>query len=100
MNIRIKDNNVYNCLMKIHYTLSGQGGLYQFSEIEQRIFDEFKKITEKEKTPDDLQKTIVLRLMKSVQMLTGGIGGNRNYFETLRGQFTGTGHMAHMFDEG
>lgn len=100
MDIRIKDSDVYICLIKIYYTLDGKGGLYQFSVIEQRIFDEFKKITEEEKTPADLQKTIVLRLMKSVQMLTGGLGGNRNYFETLRGQFTGTGHMAHMFGEG
>ncbi|WP_291637712.1 hypothetical protein [Clostridium sp.] len=40
----------------------------------------------------------MLRLMKSVEQMTGGIFGNRMYFELLRGQFTSTGITENMFN--
>jgi hypothetical protein len=39
----------------------------------------------------------ILRLMKSIERVTGGIFGNKNYFEMFRGQFTNAGRITGMF---
>ncbi|MDK2917903.1 MAG: hypothetical protein PWQ37_636 [Candidatus Petromonas sp.] len=95
--IRVKDNNIYQCLLKMYYTLDGQGDIYTFDEFETELFNKFKEVVKQENTPVELQKTIILRLMKSIEQVTGGIFGNRNYMEMLRGQFTHTGRMGGMF---
>lgn len=94
----IKDDNIYQCLLKIYYTLCGQGKLYKFNEVETTLLKKYKEVVKDNSTPAELQKTIVLRLMKSVKNLTGGYGGNRNYLESLRGQFYKTGNMAKFFE--
>lgn len=94
----VKDEDVYQCLLKIYYSLCGQGGLYEFNEFETVLLEKYKEITKDNDTPDELQKTIVLRLMKSVKNFTEGYGDSRNYFESLRGQFYKTGNMAKYFE--
>jgi hypothetical protein len=71
--------------------LEGKGNIYTFNEIEKYIFDEFSRIAKKTKMPIKSQKLILVRMMKSVDNMTGGMFGNRMYLELLKHNFTGTG---------
>ncbi|NMM63077.1 hypothetical protein HBE96_10265 [Clostridium sp. P21] len=92
----VTDEFVSCCYTKIYYYLDGRGSIYTFNEIEKDIFDEFNRIAEKTKMPIESQKLILLRMMKSVDSMTGGMFGNRMYLELLRNNFTGTGVVAEV----
>lgn len=49
--------------------------------------------------PIESQKLILIRMMKSVDSMTGGAFGNRMYLELLRNNFTGTGIVAEVMDK-
>lgn len=90
----VTDEFISDCFTKIYYSLDGKGSIYTFNEIEKDILDEFNRIAEKTKMPVESQKLILLRMMKSVDNMTGGMFGNRMYLELLRNNFTGTGLVA------
>jgi len=66
------------------------------SRKEKDIFDEFSRIAKETKMPIESQKLIWIRMMKSVDSMTGGMFGNRMYLELLRNNFTGTGIVAEV----
>lgn len=87
----VTDEFMSDCYTKIYYSLDGKGGIYTFDEIEKDIYDEFTRIASETNTPIELQKFILIRMMKSVANMSGSIFGNRMYLELLRNNFTGTG---------
>jgi hypothetical protein len=72
-----------DCYTKIYYTLEEKGSSYIFNEIKKDIFNEFSEIAETTKMPIELQKFIIIRMVKSVDSMTGGMFGNRMYLELL-----------------
>lgn len=97
--IAVTDEFMSECYTKMYYSLDGKENVYSFNEIEKPIFDEFKRIAEKTKTPIDIQKQILIRMMKSVSNMSGSIYGNRMYLELLRNNFTGTGFVAEFAED-
>lgn len=93
-NLNITDDFISDCYTKIFYSLDEKGDIYNFNEVETEIFNEFIKIAKKTKMPIKLQKLILVRMMKSVDSMTGGMFGNRMYLELLRDHFNGTGIVA------
>ena len=75
------DEFIFNCYMKMFYCLNEKGSIYTFSEVETEIFNEFSRIAKKTKTPIESQRLILIRMMKSVDSMTGGMFGNRMYLE-------------------
>jgi len=94
--IDVTDEFINDCYTKIYYFLEEKGNIYTFDEIEKDIFDEFSRIAKETKMPIESQKLILIRMMKSVDSMTGGIFGNRMYLELLRNNFTGTGTVAEV----
>lgn len=94
--INITDDFITDCYTKIFYSLEEKGSIYNFNEAEMEIFNEFSRIAKKTKMPIESQKLILLRMMKSVANMTGGMFGNRMYLELLRNNFTGTGVVAEV----
>lgn len=92
--IDITDEFISDCYTKIYYSIEGKGSIYIFSEIEKDIFNQFCRIAEDTKMPIESQKLILIRMMKSVDNMTGGMFVNRMYLELLRNNFTGTGIVA------
>jgi hypothetical protein len=90
------DEFISDCYTKIYYSLDGRGSIYTFNEIEKDILDEFRRIAKKTKMPIESQKLILIRMMKSIENVTGGMFGNRMYLELLRNNFTGTGLVAEV----
>lgn len=93
-NINTTDEFIFECYVKMFYCLDGKVNIYTFNEIETEIFNEFNKVAKKTKLPVESQKLILLRMMKSISNMTGGMFGNRMYLELLRNNFTGTGIVA------
>lgn len=90
----LTDEFICDCYAKIYYSLDGKENLYTLNEIEKEISDEFSRMAIKTKMPIESQKLILIRMMKSVDNMTGGRFGNRMYLELLRNQFNGTGLVA------
>lgn len=88
------DEFMSDCYTKIYYSLEEKESIYTFNKIETEIFDKFSKIAEETKMPIESQKLILVRMMKSIENMTGGRFGNRMYLELLRNTFTGTGVVA------
>lgn len=95
----VTDEFISECYIKIYYSLEKNGSIYTFNEIEKDIFDEFIRIAKETKMPIESQKLILIRMMKSVDSMTGGAFGNRMYLELLRNNFTGTGIVAEVMDK-
>jgi len=95
----VTDVFIGDCYTKIYYFLDGRGRIYTFNEIEKDIFDEFSRIAKKTKMPIESQKLILIRMMKSIDNMTGGMFENRMYLELLRNHFTGTGLVAEVMDK-
>ena len=87
----VTDEFMTECYTKIYYSLDTKESIYNFNEIEASIFNEFKKNTKKTRMSIKKQKLILIRMMKSVDNMTGGMFGNRMYLELLRHNFTNTG---------
>ena len=94
--INFTDDFMTEFSTKLFYSLEEKGSIYIFNETETELFDEFSRIAEKTKMPIESQKLIILRIMKSVDNMTGGAFGNRMYLELLRNHFTGTGVVAEV----
>lgn len=94
--INITDDFITDCYTKIFYLLEGKAGIYNLNEAETEIINEFSRIAKKTKIPIQSQRMILLRMMKSVDSMTGGMFGNRMYLELLRNSFTGTGVVAEV----
>lgn len=90
----VTDEFISDCYTKMYYSLDGNGSIYTFDEIEEVLFEEFNRIAKEIKMPIEPQKLLLLRMMKSVDNMTGGMFGNRMYLELLRNNFTGTGVVA------
>lgn len=95
-NKKVTDEFVTNCYIKIYYLIDGEKSIYTFDEIEKNIFDEFTKLAKETKMPIESQKLILVRMLKSVDSMTGGAYGNRMYLELLRFNFTGTGIVSEV----
>ena len=93
------DEFISNCYIKIYYSLDEKESIYTFNEMEKDISDEFIRIAEETKMPIESQKLILIRMIKSVDSVTGGVFGNRMYLELLRNNFTGTGLVAEVMDK-
>lgn len=93
------DEFISNCYIKMYYSLDEKESIYTFNQIEKDIFHEFTRIAEETKMPIESQKLILIRMIKSVDSVTGGIFGNRMYLELLRNNFTGTGLVAEVMDK-
>jgi len=93
-NKNITDDFISDCYTKMFYLLEEKGNIYTFNEVETEIFNKFRIIAKKTNMPMELQKLILVRMMKSVDSMTGGMFGNRMYLELLRNNFTGTGIVA------
>lgn len=94
----VNDDSIFKCLMKMYYKLEYKGDIYSYFDYENSIVDNFSNIVEENEASIEMQKTVLLRLMKSIDNVSGGVLGNRNYLELLRGQFTGTGRMSGLYD--
>lgn len=92
----VTDEFISDCYTKMYYSLDGKDSIYTFNEIEKDIFDEFNRIAKETKMPIESQKLILIRMMKSVESMTGGMFGNRMYLELLRNNFDGTGVVAEV----
>lgn len=88
---KVTDEFISQCYTKIYYSLEQKNNIYDFDETELCIFNEFSRIAKETNIPIEVQKLILLRMMKSVDSMTGGMFGNRMYLELLRHHFTGTG---------
>ena len=97
--IDITDEFISDCYTKIYYFLEGKWSIYTFNEIEKDIFDVFNRSAINTEMPIESQKLILLRLIKSVDSMTGGRFGNRMYLELLRHKFTGTGIVSKVMAE-
>lgn len=95
----VNDDFIFNCYLKMYYSLDGQESIYTFNEVETEIFDEFTRIAKETQISIESQKLILVRMMKSVDSMTGGIFGNRMYLELLRNHFTGTGIVTDVMQE-
>ncbi len=92
--INFNDDFIFDCYMKMFYLIDGQESIYTFNEVETEIFDEFSRIAKETEMPIESQKLILVRMMKSVDSVTGGNFGNRMYLELLRNHFNETGIVA------
>lgn len=92
--INFNDDLIFDCYMKMFYSIDGQENIYTFNEVETEIFDEFSRIAKETEMPIESQKLILVRMMKSVDSMIGGKFGNRMYLELLRNHFNGTGIVA------
>ena len=90
----VNDDFIFDCYMKMYYSLDEKETIYSFDEVETEIFNEYNKAAKKTKLSIESQKLILLRMMKSVDNMTGGKFGNRMYLELLRNNFTNTGIVA------
>lgn len=93
------DEFASNCYIKMYYSLDEKESIYTFNEIEKDIFDEFIRIAEETKISIESQKLILIRMIKSVDSMTGSVFGNRMYLELLKNNFTGTGLVAEFMDK-
>lgn len=92
----VTDDCMTECYTKIYYSLEEKESIYTFNEIEKDIIDEFSRLAKETKMPMESQKLILIRMMKSIDNMTGGAFGNRMYLELLRNNFTGTGIVAEV----
>jgi hypothetical protein len=95
-NRKFNDEVISDCFVKMYCSRDKDGEIYNYSDDELKIVDEFNRITTEKRVSLELQKSILVRLMKTVSNMTGGMFGNRMYFELLRGHFDGTGIVGPM----
>ncbi|KOF56286.1 hypothetical protein AGR56_05390 [Clostridium sp. DMHC 10] len=95
----VTDEFISNCYTKMYYSLDGKGNVYTFNGIETHIFDEFDRLAKEIEMPVESQKLILIRMMKTVDNMTGGAFGNRMYLELLRNDFTGTGLVSEIIEQ-
>jgi len=97
--LSVDDNYILDCYIKIYYLLQGQDHLYILDDYEVDIFKKFIDVARENNVPPRLQQGIILRLIKSIEQVSGGKFGCRNYLEMLRGMLTKTGRMAELFKD-
>ena len=97
----INDNHIYKALVKIYsYQTKNANSLKADNKCEEMIFgafNELMKITSD--ISDDLKTKSILRLLKSIKTVSGGVLGNRNYLDLVYSQFNKDGKWRYMFEE-
>ncbi len=85
----IGDSNIYEALEKLYsYRAEIAKELNPSNKCQRLIFEKYGTINEKTKMiDDDLKNKAILRILKSIKNVSGGIFGNRNYLEVLRSMF-------------
>ncbi|GKU24728.1 hypothetical protein [Clostridium folliculivorans] len=77
-----------DCNIKIYYYLDGKHDNYNFNEIDKDILYNFNLMAKKTKMSIEVQKLIILRMIESIDNMTGGSSCNRMYLELLGVNFT------------
>jgi len=96
--LTINDNNIYNALIKLYSHRTRNTKLVPDNKCEKIIFDKFLKLNEEfSDISNDLKSKVVLRLLKSIRVASGGIFGNRNYLDIIDSQFRSDGRWSRMF---
>lgn len=88
---QITDDFFFECFTKIYYTIGEENSLYIFNDIEADIRDKFCHTAKQINMPIEQQKYVIIRILKSITNMTGGLFGNKMYLEMLRDTFTQTG---------
>lgn len=97
----VNDNDIYAALEKLYSYLTGMiKELKPVNQCQELIFIEFEKMDKKTKRIGiDFKNQAILRILKSIKNVSGGILGNRNYLEMIYSQFNFSGKWGGMFNE-
>jgi len=97
----ISDNDIYTALEKLYlYRLGTIKELEPSNQCQKLIFAKFENLNEKTKLiSGDLKNKAILRILKSIKNVSGGVFGNRNYMEVVYSNFNSDGKWSDMFDE-
>lgn len=97
----VNDNDIYAALEKIYSYRTGiTKEIKSNNQCHDLIFIEFLKVDRKTKRiSDDFKNQVLLRILKSIKNVSGGILGNRNYLEMIYSQFNSNGKWSEMFSE-
>lgn len=98
----VNDNDIYEALSKLYLLQTGKSDLKKIDnkECEELIFEKFNKLDKKfPKLSKDLKNRSILRILKSIRDISGGIFGNRNYLELIYSQFNEDGKWRGMLDK-
>ena len=94
------DDDIFKALAKLYHNLDNPENILRLSDFEQAIEHKVSAIMVEHPTiSTEKCKLSLLRVMKSIESVSGDILGNRNYLELLYGQATGSGRWGHMFRE-
>jgi hypothetical protein len=93
----INDTDLLESYVKIYWILKGSEELYDFKDHEYTIYQQYKHVMDQTNTSLDIQVMLVLRFIRSIVDVTGGLNGHRNYLELLRGMLTKTGQFSGAF---
>lgn len=81
----IGGGEIYEALEKLYsYRAEKANELNPSNKCQKLIFEKYGEINEKTKMiKDDLKSKAILRILKSIKNVSGGIFGNRNYLEVV-----------------
>jgi len=97
----VSDNDIYEALSKLYLLQTGKSDLKKTKnkECEELIFEKFSELDKKfPKLSKDLKNRSILRILKSIKEISGGIFGNRNYLEFIYSQFNRDGKWRGMLE--
>jgi hypothetical protein len=98
----VNDNDIYEALSKLYLFQTGKSDLKKAEnkECEELIFEKFYELDKEfPKLSKDLKTRSVLRILKSIKEISGGIFGNRNYLELIYSQFNKDGKWRSMLEK-
>lgn len=98
----VNDNDIYEALSKLYLLQTGKSDFKKTKnkECEELIFEKFSKLDKKfPKLSKDLKERSILRILKSIKEISGGIFGNRNYLELIYSQFNENGKWRDMIEK-
>lgn len=98
----VTDITIAGALTKICFILGEDpsNAFVKWDPIEQKIYRKFQEIIAGQgEVPIEKQKLCLLRILKSIDRVDGGIFGNRNYLEVIFSQYSNAGQWSHMFRE-
>ncbi len=98
----VNDNDIYEVLSKLYLFQTGKSDFEKIDnkKHEELIFEKFSELDKKfPKLSKDLKNRSILRILKSIREISGGIFGNRNYLELIYSQFNENGKWRSMLDK-
>lgn len=98
----VNDNDIYEALSKLYLLQTGKSDFKKTDnkKCEELIFEKFSELDKKfPKLSKDLKARSILRILKSIREISGGIFGNRNYLELIYSQFNEDGKWRGMFEK-